>query len=131
VTYHDIHFLKSLVFSLCSDAVVTSSPRQHKPTKVKIEKYIKCQLTHMIKDLCYKIRENLGKGCVSVFIFMVVSVALEHDTPYSSFESGLGNPFISCSNCYKVVSWAVFESVLPSPWSCHSCVQEKFIQSLY
>ena len=38
---------------------------------------------------------NLGKGCVFVFIFLAVSVALEHDTPYSSFEAGLGNPFVS------------------------------------
>jgi hypothetical protein len=70
--------------------------------------------------------EILGKGYVFVFILVAVSVALEHDTPYSSFESGLGNPFVFCSTCYKVLSWVVFESVLPSPWSCRSYVQEKF-----
>jgi hypothetical protein len=75
--------------------------------------------------------EILGKGCVFVFILMAVSVALEHDTPYSLFEAGLGNPFVSHSTCYKVISWVVSESVLPSPWSCHSYVQEKFIQTLY
>jgi hypothetical protein len=75
--------------------------------------------------------EILGKGCVFVFILMAVSVALEHDTPYSSFESGLGNPLVSRSTCYKVISWVIFESVLPSPWSCHSYVQEKFKRALY
>jgi hypothetical protein len=48
--------------------------------------------------------ENLGKGCVFVFILLAVSVALEHDTPYSLFEAGLGNPFVSHSTCYKVIS---------------------------
>jgi hypothetical protein len=37
----------------------------------------------------------LGKGCVFVFVLVAVSVALEHDTPCSSFESRLGNPFVS------------------------------------
>jgi hypothetical protein len=75
--------------------------------------------------------EILGKGCVFVFILMAVSVALEHDTPYSSFESGLGNPFVSRLTCYKVISWVVFESVLPSPWSFRSYVQEMFTRALY
>jgi hypothetical protein len=73
----------------------------------------------------------LGKGCVFVFILMEVSITLKHDTPYSSFEVGLENPFVSCSTCYKVISWVAFESVLPSPWSCRSYVQEKFKQALY
>jgi hypothetical protein len=50
------HFLRSLLFPLHSDALVKSSPRQHKPTKVKIAKYIQCQPMHMIKELCNKIR---------------------------------------------------------------------------
>jgi hypothetical protein len=75
--------------------------------------------------------EILGKGYVFIFILMAVSVTLENETPYSSFESGLGNPFVSRSTCYKVISWVVFESVLPSPRSCHSYVQEKFTQALY
>jgi hypothetical protein len=75
--------------------------------------------------------EILGKGYVFVFVLMAVSVALEHDTPYSSFESGLGNPFVSRPTCYKVISWVIFESVLPSPWSCRSYVQEKFKQALH
>jgi hypothetical protein len=41
--------------------------------------------------------ENLGKGYVSSLCKLAVSVALEHDTPYSSFEAGLGNPFVSHS----------------------------------
>jgi hypothetical protein len=49
--------------------------------------------------------EILGKRCVFVLILMAVSVTLEHDTPYFSFESGLGNPFVSRSTCYKVISW--------------------------
>jgi hypothetical protein len=48
--------------------------------------------------------ENLGKGCVFVFILLAVSVTLEHDTPYSLSEAGLGNPFVSHSTCYKVIS---------------------------
>jgi hypothetical protein len=75
--------------------------------------------------------EILLKGYVFVFILMAVRVALEHDTPYLSFESGLGNPFVSHSNFYKVIYWVVFESVLPSPWSCRSYVQEKFKRVLY
>jgi hypothetical protein len=71
----------------------------------------------------------LGKGYVVIFILMAVSIALEHDTPYLSFESGLGNPFVSHSTCYKFICWVVFESLLPSPWSCHSYVQEKFTRS--
>ena len=74
--------------------------------------------------------EILGKGCVFVFILMVVSIALEHDTPYLSFESELGIPFVSRSTCYKV-SWVVFESVLPSLWSCRLYVEEKFTGALY
>jgi hypothetical protein len=75
--------------------------------------------------------EILGKGCVFIFILMEVSFSLEHDTPYSLFEAGLGNPFVSHSTSYKVISWVFPDSVLPSPWSCHSYVQEKFIQTLY
>jgi hypothetical protein len=75
--------------------------------------------------------EILGKGYVFVFILMVVSISLEHDTPYSSFESGLGNPFVSRLTCYKVISWVIFELVLRSPWSCCSYVQEKFTRALY
>jgi hypothetical protein len=75
--------------------------------------------------------EILGKGYVFVFVLMVVSIAHEHDTPYSSFESRLGNPFVSRSNFYKVISWVIFELVLPSPWSYHSYVQEKFKRALY
>jgi hypothetical protein len=70
--------------------------------------------------------EILGKGYVFVFVLMEINIALEHDTPYSSFESGLGNPFVSHSTCYKVISQVVFESVLSSPWLCRSYVQEKF-----
>ena len=75
--------------------------------------------------------EILGKGCVFVFILMAVSIDLEHDTPYSSFESRLGNPFVSRLTCYKVISWVVFESMLLSPWSYRSYVQENFEQALY
>jgi hypothetical protein len=32
------HFLRSLLFPLHSGALVKSGPRQHKPTKVKIDK---------------------------------------------------------------------------------------------
>jgi hypothetical protein len=49
-------FLRSLLFPLRSGALVKSGPRQHKPTKVKIAKYIQCQPMHMIKELCNKIR---------------------------------------------------------------------------
>ena len=73
--------------------------------------------------------EILGKGCVFVFVLITVSVTLEHNTPYSSFESRLGNPLVSRPTCYKVISWVVSKSVLPSPWSYHSYVQEKFIQT--
>ena len=48
-------FLRSMLFSLHSSALVKSGPRQHKPTKLKIAKYIQCQPMH-IKDLCNKIR---------------------------------------------------------------------------
>jgi hypothetical protein len=75
--------------------------------------------------------EILGKGCAFVFVLVAVSVALEHDTPCSSFESGLGNPFVSRLTCYKVISWVVFESMLPRPLSCHSYVQEKSKQALH
>jgi hypothetical protein len=68
--------------------------------------------------------ENLGKGYVFIFVLIAVSVTLEHDTPYSSFEAGLGNPFVSHSIYYKVIPCVVFESMLPNPWSCHSYVQE-------
>jgi hypothetical protein len=50
------HFLRSLLFLLRSGALVKSGSRQHKPTKVKIAKYIQCQTMHMIKELCNKIR---------------------------------------------------------------------------
>jgi hypothetical protein len=50
------HFLRSLFFLLRSGALVKSDPRQHKPTKEKIAKYIQCQPMHMIKELCNKIR---------------------------------------------------------------------------
>jgi hypothetical protein len=66
---------------------------------------------------------RFGKG----MSFSTVSVTLEHDTPYSSFESGLGNPFVSHSICYKFIPCVVFESMLPNHWSCHSYVQEKSI----
>jgi hypothetical protein len=48
--------------------------------------------------------EILGKGYVVIFILMAVSIALEHDTPYSSFAFELENPFVSLSTCYKVIS---------------------------
>jgi hypothetical protein len=75
--------------------------------------------------------EILGKGYTFVFVLVAVSVALEHDTPCSSFESGLGNPFVSRLTYYKVISWVVFESMLPRPLSCHSYVQEKSKQALH
>jgi hypothetical protein len=70
---------------------------------VKIKRY----LPEMVGEI-------LGKGYVFVSVLMVVSVALEHDTPYSSFEFGLGNPLVSHLTCYKIISWVIFESVLPS-----------------
>jgi hypothetical protein len=70
---------------------------------------------------------NLGKGYVSSSYCLAVSVALEHDTPYSSFEASLGNPFVSLSIDYKVIPCVVFESMLPNHWSCHSYVQVKSI----
>ena len=75
--------------------------------------------------------ENLGKGYVSSLYWLVVSVSLEHDTPYSSFEVGLGIPSVSLSIDYKVFPCVVFESMLPNHWSCHSYVQEKSIWNLY
>jgi hypothetical protein len=75
--------------------------------------------------------EILGKGYALVFVLMAVSVTLEHDTPCSSFESGLGNPFVSRLTYYKVISWVVFESMLPRPLSCRSYVQEKSKQALH
>jgi hypothetical protein len=69
--------------------------------------------------------EILGKGYAFIFVLVAVRVALEHDTPYLSFESGLRNPFVSGPTCYKIISWVVFESMLPRPLSCHSYVQEK------
>ena len=75
---------------------------------------------------------KFGKGiCFSYSYWLAVSVALEHNTPYSSFEAGLGNPFVSHSICYKVIPYIVFESMLPNHWSCHSYVQEKSIWNLY
>jgi hypothetical protein len=64
-------------------------------------------------------------------IDFAVSVTLEHNTPYSSFETSLGNPFISLLIDYKVISCVVFESMIPNHWSCHSYVQEKSIKNLY
>jgi hypothetical protein len=63
-------------------------------------------------QVCVKIKryspemvgENLGKGCIFVFILLAVSVAPEHDYPYSLFETGLGNPFVSHLTCYKFIS---------------------------
>jgi hypothetical protein len=52
-------FLRYLLFALRSSALVKSGPRQQKPTKVKIAKYIQCQPMHMIKELCNKIRVTL------------------------------------------------------------------------
>jgi hypothetical protein len=49
----------SLLFLLLSGALVELGPRQHKPTKVKIAKYIQCQLMHMIKELHNKVRVTL------------------------------------------------------------------------
>jgi hypothetical protein len=42
------HFLGSLLLLLHSSALMRSIPRQHKPTKVKIEKYI--QLSTYVYD---------------------------------------------------------------------------------
>jgi hypothetical protein len=113
--------------------------------------FVKCTLRDCPKDeltstsICYppqacvKIKryspemvgEILGKGYAFVFVLMAVSVALEHDTPCSSFESGLGNPFVSHLTSYKVISWVVFESMLSRPLSCRSYVQEKSKQALH
>jgi hypothetical protein len=41
--------------------------------------------------------EKFGKGICFAFVLIGSSVALEHDTPYSSSEVGLGNPFVSHS----------------------------------
>ena len=60
-------FLRSLLFLLHSGALVESGPRQDKPTKVNIAKYIQCQLMHMIKDLCYKIRVILWERDMSLY----------------------------------------------------------------
>jgi hypothetical protein len=68
--------------------------------------------------------ENLGKKCVSVFLLVVVIVALEHDTPFF-IEPRLGNSFVSRLTFCKFISWVVFESMLPRPLSCCSYVQEK------
>ena len=68
---------------------------------------------------------KFGKGiCFSSSYWLEVSVTLEHETPYSSFEAGLGNPFVSHSICYKVIPCVVFESMLSNLWSCHPYVQE-------
>ena len=75
--------------------------------------------------------EISGKGYVLVFVLVAVSVSLEHDTPCSSFESRLGNPFVSRLTSYKVISWVVFESMLPRPLLCRSYVQEKSKQALH
>jgi hypothetical protein len=48
--------------------------------------------------------EILGKGYAFAFVLVEVRISLEHDTPYLSFESGLGNPFVSRLTCYKVIS---------------------------
>jgi hypothetical protein len=68
--------------------------------------------------------ENLGKECVSIFVLVVVIIALEHDTPFI-IESGLGNPFVSCLTFHKFISWVIFESMPPRPLSFRSYVQEK------
>ena len=73
---------------------------------------------------------NLGKKCVSVFVLVVVIVALEHDTALV-IEPGLGNSFISRLTFCKFISWVVFESMFPRPLSCRSYVQEKSKQALY
>jgi hypothetical protein len=68
--------------------------------------------------------ENLGKKCVYVSVSVAILVTLEHDTPFLSFESGLGNPFVSRLTFCKFTSWVVFESMLPRLSSCHPYVQE-------
>ena len=55
-------FLRSLLFPLRSDALVKSGPKQHKPTKVNIAKYIQCQPMYMIKELCNKIKVILWES---------------------------------------------------------------------
>jgi hypothetical protein len=67
--------------------------------------------------------ENLGKKCVSIFVLVVVIVAIEHDTPFI-IKYGLVNSFVSRLTFYRFISWVVFESMLPRPLSCRSYVQE-------
>jgi hypothetical protein len=47
--------------------LVKSSPRQHKPTKVKIAEYIQCQPMHMIKELHNKVRVTLWERDMSLY----------------------------------------------------------------
>jgi hypothetical protein len=60
-------FLRSMLFLLRFGALAKSGPRQQKPTKVKIAKYIQCQPMHMIKELCNKIRVILWERDIPLY----------------------------------------------------------------
>jgi hypothetical protein len=64
--------------------------------------------------------------CLYICISSSEDSLLNMTPPFSSFQFGLGNPFVSRLTFYKFISWVVFDSMLPRLSLCHPYVQEKF-----